>query len=137
MKKAVHITFLCLFFLLGTQCNAGNKKNSSLPFFENSSQQYSLKEYRQSFSKKEFSASKDTSDKIHKKKRLLNPFHNGIARLSKCYSSSLFLGTLPSSKFVFQQHFESLASFSKRYALNPFCPKGKLLSFFYSFQAFW
>lgn len=135
MKKAVHITFLCLFFLLGTQCNASNKKNSSLPFFE-SSKQYS-KEYRQSFLKKEFTTAKDTSDKIHKKKRLLNPFHNGIARLSKCYSSSLIFGAIPSSKFVFQDHFESLVSFSKRYSRNPFCPKGKLLSFFYSFQAFW
>ena len=136
MKKAVHITFLCLFFLLGTQCNASNKKNSSFTFFETSAKQYS-KECRQSLSKKEFSVANDTFDKVYKKKRLVNPFHNSIARLSKCYSSSLILGAIPYSKFVFQKHFESLVFSSEHSLHNSFCPKGKLLSIFYSFQAFW
>lgn len=135
MKKAVHITFLCLFFLLGTQCDASNKRNSSFSFLETS--QKNLKEYGKSLSKKEFSISQDVFDKLHKKKRLLNPFHNGIARLSKCYTSPLILGAISSSKFIFQENLESLLLFSRHSLNHRFCPKGKVLSIFYSFQAFW
>ncbi|WP_447635398.1 hypothetical protein [Flavobacterium microcysteis] len=136
MKKAVHITFLCLFFLLGMRCDASNKKNSSLTFLEINGKQ-PLKTCQYSLPKKEFSAAHDTFDKVHKKKKFSNPYRNGIARLSKCYNLSLPFGAFSSSKFVFQTYLASASPFEKHSLFGSFCHKGKLLSIFYSFQAFW
>jgi len=136
MKKAVHITFLCLFFLLGMRCDASNKKNSSLTFLEINGKQ-PLKKCQYSLPKKEFSAAHDTFDKVHKKKKFSNPYRNGIARLSKCYNLSLPFGAFSSSKFVFQTYLALASPFEKHSLFGSFCHKGKLLSIFYSFQAFW
>ncbi len=136
MKKAVHITFLCLIFLLGMRCDASNKKTSSLTFLEiNGKEQLKICQY--SVPKKEFSVARDTLDKVHKKKKFSNPYRNGIARLSKCHTLSLPFGAFSSSKFTFQTYLVSVNPFEKHSLFGSFYHKGKLLSIFYSFQAFW
>ncbi|WP_101471105.1 hypothetical protein [Flavobacterium lindanitolerans] len=136
MKKAVHITFLCLFFLLGMRCDAGNKKNLSLTFPETNCTPQ-LKTCQYGLSKKEFSVVHDTLDKLHKKKKFSNPYRYSMARLSKCHGLTLLFGAVSSSKFVFHTYFALANPFEKHSLFGSFCHKGKLLSIFYPFQAFW
>lgn len=134
MKKAVNIIFFCLFFLFGLQCVACNKKSSSLPSFKinNCGTTSSFK----SISKPEKSATFSTLDKLHKKKRFSRTHHNAIANLSKCNSLNLSFGTFPSTNFLFLDNSKLRKDFSDYTFNNSFCHR-KLLSIFYSFQAFW
>lgn len=134
MKKSVNIIFFCLFFLLGLQCIACNKKNSSLPNFKVNS--CSATSIFKSISKPEKSATFSTLDKLHKKKRFSRTHHNAIANLSKCNSLDLGFGTFFTSRFLFLDNSKLHKDFSDYTFNNSFCHR-KLLSIFYSFQAFW
>jgi hypothetical protein len=134
MKKAVHIIFLCLFFLLGLQCLAGNKKSLSLPYFEVKKCE-SVKSFA-GVSKQQKNATFSSLDKLHKKKRFSRTHYNAIASLSKCNGLNLGFGTFSNSKFLFLEN-PKLLKDSPDYSFhNSFCHR-KLLSIFYSFQAFW
>lgn len=134
MKKSLHITFLCLFLLTGVYCFAGCNKNrdfasNKIGLFHNKMCNAKL------LAKQEINSTCETLDKLHKKHKFFDSYHNDIARLSKCYNFNLNFGSLSSSKFIFDSYPE-LHNFSSGYSNNSFS-KGKLISFFYSFQAFW
>lgn len=129
MKKAVNIIFFCLIFLLGLQCVACNKKNSSLPHCG------AISSFK-SILKPEKGATFSTLDKLHKKKRFSRTHYNAIASLSKCNSLDLGFGTFSTSKFLFLDNSKLHKDFSDYALNNSFCHR-KLLSIFYSFQAFW
>ena len=134
MKKAVHIIFLCLFFLFGLQCLASNKKNASLFAIEinKCGSSFTFK----SISKQEKGATFSTLDKLNKKKRFSRSNQNALASLSKCNGLNLGFGTFPSTKIQFLENFELRKEVSDYTSNNSFCHR-KLLSIFYSFQAFW
>ena len=134
MKKTVHTIFLCLFFLFGLQCLASNKKTLSLPCFE--IKKCSSARAFTNVSKLEKSATFSSLDKLHKKKRFSRTHYNAIASLSKCNGLHLNFGTLSSSKFLFLDSQKLRKDFSDYSFHNSFCHR-KLLSIFYSFQAFW
>ena len=134
MKKSVHIIFLCLFFMLGLQCLACNKKLSSLPAFE--TKNCNAKSIFSSFAKQENSANFSTLDKLHKKKRFLKSPYNSTASLSKCNGLNLGFATFSSTKYLFLENCKLRKNFSDYTFNNSFCHR-KLLSIFYSFQAFW
>lgn len=134
MKKAVNIIFFCLFFLFGLQCVACNKKNSSLPNFKVN--YCKATSSFKSISKPEKSANFSTLDKLHKKKKFSRTHQKAIASLSKCNSLNLGFGTFPISKFLFFDNSKLRKDFSDYTFNNSFCHR-KLLSIFYSFQAFW
>lgn len=134
MKKAVNIIFFCLFFLFGLQCVACNKNNSSLLTFE--LKKCTATNNFKSISKSEKGATFSTLDKLHKKKKFSRTHHKAIASLSKCNSLNLGFGTFPTSKFLFFDNSKLRKDFSDYTFNNSFCHR-KLLSIFYSFQAFW
>lgn len=134
MKKSLHIVFLSLFLISGVQCLAANKKSTIL-LSDEMACFYKVKCNGKFISKQETSSFSTTAAKLYKKKRHSISYQNAIARLSKCYGFDLIFGTVPSSKFLFQNNSEH--DFSSEYSKNSFSFKGKLLSFFYPFQAFW
>jgi len=134
MKKAVHIIFLCLFFLFGLQCVACNKNALSLPSFE--SKKCVSATVFSSVSKHDKNANFSSLDKLHKKKRFSRTHYNAIASLSKCNGLNLSFGTFPATNFLLLENPKLRNSFSNYSFSNSFCHR-KLLSIFYSFQAFW
>lgn len=134
MKKAVHIIFVSLFFLLGLQCIASNRTPSFLhtPRIENCKKFTCLS----SFSKHEKNAYVSSIDKLHKKKRFSKTNYNAIASLSKCNNFSINTGIFSGLKHLFFENPKLLKAFSDYSFNNSFCHR-KLLSIFYSFQAFW
>jgi len=134
MKKSVHILFLCLFFLLGLQCTASTKKTSSLPCSELSKTSISFS--CKSFYKQEKSTAVISSDKLLKKRRFSKTQQNAITSLSKCKGFGLGAATISSSKFLAKDYSKFCNSISEYSFYRSFCYR-KLLSIFYSFQAFW
>lgn len=134
MKKALHIIFLSLFFLLGLQCAAGNKKSSLLLQFkiENCNKLTSTS----TFSKQEKNTFVSSIDKLHKKKKISKTCHNAIASVSKCKGFVVFSGTSSPSKFLVLENKKHLQGFSDYTFHNSFCHR-KLLSIIYSFHSFW
>ncbi len=130
MKKSLHIAFLCFSLLAGIHCFAGCNKSKDL-----SSCKIGFFHKKMCIAKQEINSTCETLDKLHKKNKFFDSYHNDIARLSKCYNFNLTFGSLPSSKFIFDSSPE-LQNFSSGYSKKSFS-KGKLISFFYSFQAFW
>lgn len=132
MKKSLHIAFLCLCLLAGAYCFAGNNNEGiascKIGFFHQKMCNGKLQ------AKQEIDTCK-MLDRLHKKKKFFDSYHNDIARLSKCYNFNLIFGSLASSKFLFSNSLE-LQNFFSGYSKKSFS-KGKLISFFYSFQAFW
>jgi hypothetical protein len=134
LKKVKHIIFLCL-FLFGLQCVANDKKDVSFSNFEIKS--YSLKRNSKSITKPEKERATFSSlDKLHKKKRFSRTHYNTIAGLSKCNGLNLILGVFSCSKFSLFDSSKFHKNFSNYTFNNSFCHR-KLLSIFYSFQAFW
>lgn len=134
MKKTVHLIFLCLLFLLGFQCKAGNKSNGSLACTKayNFTSSFNCKK---NFFNPQSMISGDVKFKIHKKKKLFDHLQNNMGSLSKC-NGSVYIGTLSASKFINVVH----SAYQKKTSVsqyNPFFHKQKILSYFYSFQAFW
>jgi hypothetical protein len=134
MKKAVSILFLCLFFLFGMQCLASNKKEIS--FAKTELKNSDASDTFQKVSKQENNATFSSIEKLHKKKRFSRTHHNAIASLSKCNGHCINLGTLSTSGYQFSGGSNLRQDFSNYTFHNSFCHR-KLLSIFYSFQAFW
>lgn len=133
MKKSAHIIFLCLFFLLGLQCTASTKKTSLFAC----SKITEAKGFStcKSFYKQEHSTSIISSDKLLKKRRFSKTQQNAITNLSKCKGFGLGTATISSSKFLLD-YFEFRNNVFEYSFCKSFCHR-KLLSIFYSFQAFW
>lgn len=132
MKKSVHIIFLCFFFLLGLQTFACNKKTSSVLCEKIVPTCISHK----NFHKQESKASFISTDKLLKKRKLSKTEQNAITNLSKCKGFGLGSATISSSKFLARDYFEFRNNAFEYSFCKSFCHR-KLLSIFYSFQAFW
>jgi len=134
MKKTVHIILVCLFFLLGLQSSASEKKTTSLPCFGISQNSKSLTCLSYSSQKKNSYFS--SPEKLLKKRKFSKTQQNAITNLSKCKGFTVSVGTVSSSKFFIQACSELRNNFSEYPFYKSFCHR-KLLSIFYSFQAFW
>lgn len=134
IKNFVHIIILCLFFLLGLQCNASEKKNISLCCTEicksNKTSSFSTST---DYSKKSYFS---TPEKLLKKKRFSKTQQNAITNFSKCKGFAINLIANSTSKNTLNDYSEIHNDFSGYAFYKSFCHR-KLLSIFYSFQAFW
>lgn len=134
MKKAVHIIFLCLFFLFGLQCLACNKMDSPLHNFK--IEKSGTNGTFLSISKPEKGATFSSLDKLQKKKRFSRTFYNTSGSLSKCNGVDFSFGAFLVARFDFSDVAILKKNFSEYSFSTSFCHR-KLLSIFYSFQAFW
>jgi len=134
MKKSVHIIIVCLFFLLGLQSSAGERKTSSLPSFETSQNSKSLS--CSSYSNQKKNSYFSSPEKLLKKRKFSKTQQNAITNLSKCKGFSISAGSVSSSKYQSNEYSEPKNGFSGSSFHKSFCHR-KLLSIFYSFQAFW
>lgn len=134
MKKTVHIIIVCLFFLLGLQSNASEKKTSFMACTEIGQSQKTANLSTPAAQKKKSYFS--TLEKLQKKKRFSKTQQNAITNLSKCKVFSAGLHTISPSKNTLSDYSELHADFSGYAFYKSFCHR-KLLSIFYSFQAFW
>lgn len=134
MKKSIHIIIVFLFFLLGLQSTASEKKSASLACSEiiQGSKSFHCSNY--------FSAKKNSyfssPEKLLKKRKLSKTRQNAITNFSKCKGFSANVGTISSSKFSLETCSELQNGISDYPFYKSFCHR-KLLSIFYSFQAFW
>ena len=133
MKKTVHILFLCLFFLLGLQCNASNKK--ALPCTGFAASKSNFIGFK-NFSFQEKSSHFTATEKLVKKRRFSKTPQNAITSSSKC--KDLGFGTTSSSdsKFLINTDCHFCNNISEDSFHASFCHRKKL-SIFYTFQAFW
>lgn len=134
MKKYVHIIIMCLFILLGLQSNASEKKTSSLPCFEISQNSKSLS--CSSYSNQKKNSYFSSPEKLLKKRKFSKTQQNAITNFSKCKGFTVSVGTISISKYLLNEYSELRNSFSGYSSYKSFCYR-KLLSIFYSFQAFW
>jgi len=134
MKKTVHIIIVCLFFLLGLQSSASEKKTSLLACTEicQSQKAASFSTFADQKKKSYFS----TPEKLQKKKRFSKTQQNAITNFSKCKGFSVNSSTVSTSKNALGDYSELHNDFSGYAFYKSFCHR-KLLSIFYSFQAFW
>ena len=134
MKKSVHIIIVCLFFLLGLQSSASERKTSSLPSFGTcqNSKHLSCSNYSNQKKNSYFSS----PEKLQKKRKFSKTQQNAITNLSKCKGFNLSAGAISTSRHFSNVYSELRNNFSGSSFDNSFCHR-KLLSIFYSFQAFW
>jgi len=133
MKKIISIFFLSLFFLFGVQCVAGKKREASFAKIE--FKNCLNTQIFQQVSKHEKSPTFSSIEKLHKKKRFSRTHQNATASLSKCNGNSLSSSALFSTKYLFSEYLTTRKSSGWEFG-NSICYR-KLLSLFYSFQAFW